>query len=803
MVYKVVKEMSLIKKYGKKIARYSIYAVIIVLAEIVLRRLSMMDFLDKDLVPFVSVYNWCYIIAVIIVALGVFTVATTQPKEFNSYVKRHKTIVAVTGAITLFITISRCRSILQDLIYVLEYGLLYLIFDNEICKRYNYILSPNDEKDNSAFTEKPVVGRANLTAKQVKALNELIELLDGRGKSESFNIGLIGSWGCGKSSITNTLVNELENRKELPDQYFFLKISVLTINKATDIVSYIKSYFDLLFRKYEVGCGLIDSKTDFLTFLSLLTETITTKGRIIGIKDEDAFVDLENEKKLFSGHVQNLLTISSHKNIVLIIDDLDRGSEQNINEILRVMLEFSEIEGIITIISLDKSYDIVYRPNSEMTNSESEAKNNRQLEKFIHFRIRVEDDSRIEYNNRITNQINDTYIAPDNNDMYFVSCNTVMKERSLFDAPTNYDTTEIVDTHHHVGGGNNIFSIIFLQNLIKSGDEFGIYFEKLGRDYLEHTQEIAPYIEKLIIEPHQWNDNLKAISILFKWTDAFSTYNYDWINQLYSNASQITFSLFMLIEGLILLAEKDKSEIPDDIVSIEDVYEYMWIEEKGVIKIKWKDRKKENFQMSGLEDAETIVFTSEEKRKIDKIIKEKRYEDAKNIIMEKVEGPLRLLGAAWLLSDFISYFRSVLNNYRTFKIQIREAKFYKMNYLDYLIKEYQPRKEMLDQFEKVKEQYSFMKDISFSFPSLTALINSMTFEKHITHYRKRFSNGELDSSRLFLYQVERDSPIIIITKEDCPIEEGIFLDVTGEEIKDIDQLDLEKMKERNELIWQN
>ena len=39
----------------------------------------------------------------------------------------------------------------------------------------------------------------------------------------------------------------------------------------------------------------------------------------------------------------------------------------------------------------------------------------------------------------------------------------------------------------------------------------------------------------------------------------------------------------------------------------------------------------------------------------------------------------------YLLYDFISYIRSVMNNYRLFKMQIREAELLGLAYLDYLI----------------------------------------------------------------------------------------------------------------------
>lgn len=52
--------------------------------------------------------------------------------------------------------------------------------------------------------------------------------MDKRNSFDSFNIALIGAWGSGKTSITDTLIYEYEQDNE---PYFILKIGILTLKE--------------------------------------------------------------------------------------------------------------------------------------------------------------------------------------------------------------------------------------------------------------------------------------------------------------------------------------------------------------------------------------------------------------------------------------------------------------------------------------------------------------------------------------------------------------------------------------------
>lgn len=122
-----------------------------------------------------------------------------------------------------------------------------------------------DSSTISNYKEKSIVGRDNLTKSQKKALDQLINILDKRRISESFNIALIGAWGSGKTSITDTLISELQNRKKSEKRYFILKINTLTFNGTKNIIEYVKKYFYCLFKiKWERKCCIFVSFSGYV-----------------------------------------------------------------------------------------------------------------------------------------------------------------------------------------------------------------------------------------------------------------------------------------------------------------------------------------------------------------------------------------------------------------------------------------------------------------------------------------------------------------------------------------------------------
>ena len=149
----------------------------------------------------------------------------------------------------------------------------------------------------------------------------------------------------------------------------------------------------------------------------------------------------------------------------------------------------------------------------------------------------------------------------------------------------------------------------------------------------------------------------------------------------------------------------------------------------------------------------------------------------------------------------MQYLRNVLNNYRTFKMQLREAELLNMNYLDYLIKEWQPREQVRDNIQKMKDEKPLLKNLNWGFPSLNAFVNNVLFENYILRFGNRFGNEQLKGSKLFLYHGEKT--IIVISMNHDNSNPYILLDVSGNIVSDITEDELLEISEKNSVIESN
>ena len=75
-----------------------------------------------------------------------------------------------------------------------------------------------------------------------------------------------------------------------------------------------------------------------------------------------------------------------------------------------------------------------------------------------------------------------------------------------------------------------------------------------------------------------------------------------------------------------------------------------------------------------------ILFSSKDENDIRNYLKDQNYDELKNLLIVKENRSVNFLMLTYLLYDFISYIRSVMNNYRLFKMQLE-----KQNYWDSLI----------------------------------------------------------------------------------------------------------------------
>lgn len=664
-----------------------------------------------------------------------------------------------------------------------------------------------DSSTISNYKEKSIVGRNNLTKSQKKALDQLINILDKRRISESFNIALIGAWGSGKTSITDTLISELQNRKKSEKRYFILKINTLTFNGTKNIIEYVKKYFYCLFKQYGIVGLNGKENVAFLSALADMLNDTDTKSSVINMlfsRKETCFCDIENERQLFMQRVQKLLYISGRKNIVFVIDDSDRSDIEE--QVLKLLSEFSSIDGLISLILLDKKHDINLRKSIDLLSidpGETDDITNdvyMSIDKYVHIRVRIEDDFHVEYEERIKHQIILENKAVTKKENCYINCDGERNTISLFSFVKDYPTAEFVKQSMNFLGNYNILTELFLCNLEKQDKGFGDYFEGIVLEYLYHSKELLPFIRKMLLtKPEEWDFELHRINMV--WTNSFGDDRFDWLIRLQNNSNQMFWMLYQLIEASEMVGAIE-SKIQNEILNFVDLYDYYMITKMPVEDRTWENRKENPVKYSGLDDLEVIVFEKEEIKTINIYIQEKQYEKVKLILVEKIKDVTNFYLISAILNEFMAYLRNIMNNFRTFKMQLREAELLDMNYLDYLIKEWQPTKSLTDNIEKMKKETSALKNLNISYPSLNAYINMVLYTNYISKFDTRFFNGELKNSRLWIMHGERRNIIVISSKQNTQYEFH-FLDSQGNIIEDLCEDEIREIQRKNIVVWSN
>lgn len=758
-----------LKIYGKRLLRYFVFGIVTLLFEIILSSVDGLEFWNKDIM--LIKINGCLIGVAVFIAISIcYVIKQHSISPLHIWIKRHRECLVVASILLEVLFLYKCNSLLKIIICMIEFVIVLLLIDCETTKiyKYNFVEISNQQHN---YVEKPVIGRSNLTKNQCIALDQLKTLIDKRSSFDSFNIALIGSWGCGKTSITDTLIYEYEKEN---NKYFLLKMSTLTLSESKNVVTYVKNYFEDLFRKYEIG--IAKRNVAFLTTLANSFSMKLSFPDLLSNINGDYFLDIEKEKELFSKQVSKLLRVSAKKNVILLIDDTDRSEDEE--QIIKVLSEFASIPGIISIVSLDKSKDKLIRPNK--IEEDGECVYN-QMDKYIHVRIRISEDKHIEYDKNITKQILSSFenIVPSAN--CFISCDGENIKNSLFDSLKDYQTTEVKSSRYYSISKYNILTTLFLYNLKYNEKEFGNYFEGLVNEYLYNSKELLPYIKQMLTtHPNEWNTELYMINT--QWTNSFGADDFDWLMRLSSNSGTIFWTLCQIAEAIELI--NDKRNIKDSVTNIEDVYDYFMIEKFPLDGRTWENRKENPVTYSGFEQIELIVFGTEQYRYLNKEIAKGNFEEVKIIIEKKIKDVANLYFSSIILGDFMEYLRTILNNFRTFKMQLREAELLNINYLDYLIQEWQPRKNVTEMLDKMKEQNPILNNKNIGVPSLSAFINNILFENYILKFGNRFNNQELKDCRLFLYNGQ-DKQFIVIAKKKEECNNYIILDISGNEIKEI------------------
>lgn len=172
-----------------------------------------------------------------------------------------------------------------------------------------------------------------------KVINQITNTIINCNNNSKFVISLKGNWGSGKTTILNNVKNKLkkENLVFIDD----FEPWVYNDNK-----SLLVAFFDTIMKN--TNCGFRINEIN--KFTKIYLKTITTN---IGYSADDLLENTTNINRI--KEIINNYLESNNKKIVLVLDNLERCSSENILFILKTIHNLFDFKRIIYILSYDES----------------------------------------------------------------------------------------------------------------------------------------------------------------------------------------------------------------------------------------------------------------------------------------------------------------------------------------------------------------------------------------------------------------------------------------------------------------
>lgn len=170
-------------------------------------------------------------------------------------------------------------------------------------------------------------------------------------KGQAFAVGVIGTWGSGKTTFLNFIEKELKDKLEKSqiENIIFLKFNPWQFDNSATLID---DFFSTLKNKLkEFNAELSNQLTNYAQQLIALETNSITKISKIG------FNSLSKEKSLddLFKEINTTLKILN-KRIVIFVDDLDRLDKREVIEVIRLIRNTANFSNLIFIVAYDRDY---------------------------------------------------------------------------------------------------------------------------------------------------------------------------------------------------------------------------------------------------------------------------------------------------------------------------------------------------------------------------------------------------------------------------------------------------------------
>lgn len=172
-----------------------------------------------------------------------------------------------------------------------------------------------------------------------KIINQMTSTIANCNTDSKFVISLKGNWGSGKTTILNNVKNKLKEEN-------LIFIDDFEPWVYGDTKSLLVAFFDKIMNNINCGFRINDINIFTKTYLKTISTNI---GYSVGeLLEED--INIDRIKKIINNYLE-----SNDKRIVLVLDNLERCSSENILFILRTIHNLFDFNRIIYVLSYDET----------------------------------------------------------------------------------------------------------------------------------------------------------------------------------------------------------------------------------------------------------------------------------------------------------------------------------------------------------------------------------------------------------------------------------------------------------------
>lgn len=207
-----------------------------------------------------------------------------------------------------------------------------LYFDRTIIdsKNYQFIIDKKETND--------IFGYNALS-------RELTDFIHNTDSEHSFAIGVLGSWGDGKTFITNQIIN---NFKSYKDDYIVIEFNPWLYDKNLLIENFFREFLNSTSKIHK------SLPSDFISYMSKITgesnnDKISIANFFIKLIHDDRSAD-DLKKSI------NKTILLSRKKVIVVIDDTDRLDQDEISQVLKIIRNSADFSNTFFIAGMDYEY---------------------------------------------------------------------------------------------------------------------------------------------------------------------------------------------------------------------------------------------------------------------------------------------------------------------------------------------------------------------------------------------------------------------------------------------------------------